>query len=201
MPKTPLLTDQELRIIARMKELGVLEDINPAKIESAVFVFCGDCERADDIEDWHRRTYESFHGARGHFHRLAWNGGPLALAYQGERASDDFGIIRDWQLDQIRGGLCLKKHLLKRVKHVSHWPCGQARAWGLSLLDALDVSSQAFSFVNRNTAGDSSLCGTVGKPIDVVSRLHIDYNREKMNTYHFCPRLYTEHREELRSVG
>ena len=157
----------EQETIELLRELGVLEDINPTLLSDGVLVGCGDCDRSPELLNFYRGQLEKKNG-KARLHLIMVNGGPLRLVHK--EKGEDSVTIQEFLMNQIEGSLALKK--LNRVILLGHGPCGQAGLWGMNI----EKTIAAF-FEARDKVLARVKC-------EVVVPVHIDYDGKKMKTYH-----------------
>lgn len=167
-----IVNPEEQILLNQLKGAGIIDKLDPGKMEDGVLCGCGDRDRCGDLLKHHERKLIEA-GRNPQLHLVMMNGGPLNLVHRHLEDGRATEAIHNFCFGQLRGGVLLKK--LRRIILVSHWPCGQAELWGLSLEDALDMLAQAVDTTQFRLSDLS---------IEVVARVHL-HKADAMNTYHF----------------
>lgn len=180
-----LPTDDQ-QTITGLKSLGTLEKIDPSKMDDAILIACGDCDRAIEAINWHRRLIKESHNRVPRVQLICINGGPLNLVHPWTDDPQKFEATQEFLHYQIVGSRKLKN--LDRIDLLAHWPCGQAGIWNLSLQRALDLTLDTIVLLREKF-----------KDMTISAYLHVD-NGEK-NTYHFSPRTWSYISNQLSPVA
>ncbi len=167
---------KEAALVSALHAAGVLRrhdayQLDPDK-KGVILVACGDCDRSPELLDFARDRL-------GHrrIHLIAINGGALNLP----RDSPLIHMIpRDEViLEDIRETPELKN--LNTVAAYAHWPCGKAKAAGVSMLQALDLLIGAKHRIREHFPH-----------LRVATFLHVDHGDGSNETWFVAPSAWGE---------
>lgn len=115
------VTVQDLTEIRILKELGVLESVNPCHLHGLsagdILATCGDGDRVLDMIDRHC-LYQRAHREAARPHLLTKNGGPLRIVLDVDRGGLDL-------MEDIAETLLKVKVDMSCISLVGHTPCGK----------------------------------------------------------------------------
>lgn len=133
------LTELELKAIAEMEELGILQNVEAPKLlvehKCVIAVFCGDGNYAHGILNHHARLWRACHEDEPLTHLHTWNGGGLRLL-SGFPLNLNIAGTDEVFLDELRETVGIKQSRIFAL--YAHAPCAAARLCAWNLYQVID---------------------------------------------------------------
>lgn len=171
-----MLSTTERDLFETLRSFGVFENIDREKLPPAVgsiTILCGDGTHSRDTVS---HTWDTFEACQKCNHLFAFNGGALCVTPKSPFMTEG-GL--EFVTRNIEGTfpIMAKKGLpIGIVAAMSHWPCGQAKAAGLSMPEVIELSFEA-------KAALKGLVRKVESRAQVIAEMHLHIEGERKRTY------------------
>lgn len=180
------ITEKDREFIRQMKNLGVLAEVNPHRLDQSQGIIMVTCADGDQMPDIFQRQVQSclVHRPAPRIHTLALNGGALLIPPHSP-------LCRERREDKVLLHHIQTARELKNIHTVAlyaHLPCGAAEEMGLSAMTVFELL----------TAAKTHLKKVSDQLLKVACFCHIDYGNDYKQIHFVSRRFWLGWQEEVR---